>query len=192
MLLDTLGIRCYDGCMTIDWNSLLVPTVSLLELVLRGSVMYLGLFALLRVLVRRHVGTLGLADLLLLVLIADAAQNAMSSEYHSVPEGIVLCGTLIGWSFLLDWLSYRSKWLRTWLEPPPLPLVTNGQIKRRNLRQELITIDELNSLLREQGIEDLSVVKRACIEPDGQISIVKFKGAAGGEGKMMKKGHGLS
>src|SRR4051794_34577524 len=129
--------------MAIDWNSVLVPTVSLLELVVRGSVMYLVLFALLRVLVRRHVGTLGLSDLLLLVLIADAAQNAMSSEYHSVPEGIVLCGTLIGWSFLLDWLSYRYRWLRPLLEPAPLPLIVNGKFNRRNMRQELITIDEL-------------------------------------------------
>jgi uncharacterized membrane protein YcaP (DUF421 family) len=177
--------------MAIDWNSFGVPTVSLLELILRGSIMYLVLFALLRVLVRRHVGALSLPDLLLLVLIADAAQNAMSSEYHSVPEGLMLCGTLIGWSYFLDWLSYRYRWIRPWLEPPPLPLIRDGKIERRNLRQELITIDELMSLLREQGIEDLSVVKRACIEPDGQLSIFKVKAADEGGPKVKKKGHGV-
>jgi uncharacterized membrane protein YcaP (DUF421 family) len=70
----------------IDWHGLLVPTVSLLELVLRGSAIYLGILVLMRVL-RRDAGTLSTADLLVVVLIADAAQNAMASEYHSITQG---------------------------------------------------------------------------------------------------------
>jgi uncharacterized membrane protein YcaP (DUF421 family) len=61
----------------IDWQTLFVPTTPLLELVVRGSAMYLLLLAALRFLVRRHIGSLSLMDLLLMVLIADAAQNAM-------------------------------------------------------------------------------------------------------------------
>ncbi|HEX5472385.1 MAG TPA: YetF domain-containing protein [Lacipirellulaceae bacterium] len=157
----------------IDWNSFLVPTVSLLELFVRGSIMYLFLFVLLRFLIRRHIGALNLPDLLLLVLIADAAQNAMSSQYHSLPEGLVLCGTLIGWNYLLDWLAYRYEWWRSWLEPSPLPVITNGRINRRNLRLELVTIDELHTQLREHGIENVREVRKAYLEPDGQLSIIR-------------------
>ena len=71
--------------MAIDWQTLLIPKVSLVELIIRGSVMYLMLFTLLRVLGRRHMGSLSLMDLLLIVLIADAAQNAMASNYRSLP-----------------------------------------------------------------------------------------------------------
>ncbi|HVT28871.1 MAG TPA: YetF domain-containing protein [Lacipirellulaceae bacterium] len=156
----------------IDWHSFFVPTVSLLELVVRGSIIYLFLFVLLRVLIRRHIGALNLPDMLLLVLIADAAQNAMSSEYHSVPEGLVLCTTLICWNYLLDWLAYRYEWLRPWLEPPPLSVISNGRINRRNLRLELITVDELMNQLRERGIEDVGLVKKAFLEPDGQLGII--------------------
>jgi uncharacterized membrane protein YcaP (DUF421 family) len=112
-------------------------------------------------------------DLLLIVLIADAAQNAMASDYKSVPEGLVLCGTLIGWNYLLDWLAFRSPTLRRWLEPAPLALVRHGRIQRKNLRQELITEEELRSHLREQGVSDLQQVEIAYMEPDGMISVIK-------------------
>ncbi len=82
--------------MSVDWDALFVPQTSLLQLFIRGSAMYLLLLAALRVLVRRHIGSLSMMDLLLMVLIADAAQNAMVSEYRSITEGIVLCETLIG------------------------------------------------------------------------------------------------
>src|ERR1041384_6886535 len=136
--------------MNVDWETLLVPSTSVLELILRGTVMYFVLLAALRVLVRRHVGSLSLMDLLLMVLIADAAQNAMAGEYKSITEGVVLCGTLIGWNFLFDWLAYRYPAFQKILEPSPLPVIRNGQFQRRNMRQEFITEDELRSQLRQQ------------------------------------------
>jgi len=161
--------------MGIDWQEMLVPKVSLLELILRGTIMYLMLFALLRVLVRRHIGAMNLTDLLVLVLIADAAQNGMASEYRSLPEGIVLCATIVGWSVAIDALAYRFKWIRSLVEPAPLPLVRHGKIQRRHLKEELLTTDELMSQLRQHGIEDVREVKLAYIEPDGQMSIIKSK-----------------
>ena len=159
--------------MDIDWQSLLVPRTSLLELAIRGTVVYWGLFLLLRILVRRHVGTLSITDLLMIVLIADAAQNAMANEYRSLPEGAVLCATIIGWSYLLDWAAFRSDRVRRWVEPSPLPLVRDGRLLPRNMRQELITKDELMSQLREQGVRDIAEVKIALLEPDGQLSVTK-------------------
>ena len=79
--------------LEIDWHAVLVPTVSLLELVLRGSLMYLGILAALRIF-RREAGALSTADLLVIVLVADAAQNAMASQYDSVTEGLVLVATI--------------------------------------------------------------------------------------------------
>jgi uncharacterized membrane protein YcaP (DUF421 family) len=162
--------------MEIDWQTLFVPQTSLVELVLRGTVMYLALFATLRVLVRRHVGSMSLMDLLLMVLIADAAQNAMAGEYKSLTAGLVLCGTLIGWNYLVDWLAYLFPAFGKLIEPPPLPIVQNGVLNRRNMRSELITEDELLSQLRQQDIRDFSEVKIACVEPDGQISVERMDG----------------
>lgn len=159
--------------MAIDWEKLFIPNTSLLELVIRGSVMYLLLLAALRVLVRRHVGSMSLMDLLLMVLIADAAQNAMADEYRSISEGVVLCATLIGWNYLFDWLAYRYSAFEKLLEPPPLPVIRNGRMLRRNMRAEFITEDELLSHLRQQEVQDVREVRSACLEPDGGLSIVR-------------------
>ncbi len=156
----------------VDWHSVFVPKTPVLELIIRGSVVYLALFALLRV-CRRQTGSLSMTDLLLLVLIADAAQNAMASDYKSVPDGIVLVATLVFWSYALDWLAYRYPLIGRFVHPPPLELVRNGRTNRQNLRRELITQDELMSQLREQGISTLAEVKSARLEGDGQISVIK-------------------
>ena len=88
----------------IDWRALFVPTASLPELFLRGSMMYLFILALMRIF-RREAGSISIADLLVIVLVADAAQNGMSAQYHSVTEAAVLVGTIFLWNFALDWLS---------------------------------------------------------------------------------------
>ena len=89
----------------IDWAHLLVPTVALGEIILRGSLVYLLIFALMRVTLKREAGSLALPDLLMIVLVADAAQNAMATEYRSVTEGVVLVATIVGWNYALDWLA---------------------------------------------------------------------------------------
>jgi uncharacterized membrane protein YcaP (DUF421 family) len=157
--------------MSLDWQTLFVPQTPLLELVLRGTLMYLVLLAALRVLVRRHIGSMSLMDLLLMVLIADAAQNAMAGQYNSITEGLVLCGTLVGWNYLLDWLSYKSEFVARLLEPPPLAVVKNGRLLRRNMKSELLTEDELLGQLREQGVHDVRTVKIAYVESDGGLSV---------------------
>jgi uncharacterized membrane protein YcaP (DUF421 family) len=158
-----------------DWKSIFTPDTPLLEIVLRGSLMYIALFAMLRIVLKRQTGTLGMTDLLLITLLADAAQNAMAGEYKSVPDGILLVGTIIFWNYAFDWLSYRSEWFGRLIEPPPLPLIRDGKMLRRNMRMELITEDELRMQLREQGLEDVSKVKAAFIESDGQVSIIQRK-----------------
>lgn len=137
--------------------------------------MYLALFIMLRVILKRQTGTLGMSDLLLITLLADAAQNAMAGEYKSLPDGIVLVATIIFWNYLFDWLSFKSAWFSRLIEPSPLPLIEDGKMLRRNMRQEFITEDELMMQLRQQGLEDISKVKRAFIESNGQISVIERK-----------------
>lgn len=159
--------------MSLDWGEIFGLTVSPLELIVRGTLMYLFLFGLFRVVVRRRVGAVGMADILVLVIIADAAQNGMAGEYRSVTEGAILVGTIIAWNTAIDWLNYRVPALREWLEPPPLLLVQNGRLLHRNLRHEFVTEEELKSKLREKGVKDYSEVAQAHMESDGSVSVIK-------------------
>jgi uncharacterized membrane protein YcaP (DUF421 family) len=163
----------------IDWHSAFVPKVSPAEIVLRGTLVYLLLFFVLRVL-RREAGALGISDLLVVVLIADAAQNAMASEYKSITEGAILVGTIVAWDFFLDWLGYHFPVVQRLLRPAPLPLIKKGRVLRQNLRKEMITMEELMGQLREQGVEHIEEVKQCCLEGDGHISVIKYDSGNGG------------
>ena len=162
-----------DKILLVDWVELFIPTLSLAEIVLRGTLMYLALFLILRFVMLRQSSTIGIADILVIVVIADAAQNGFAKEYKSVTEGILLVLVIVFWDIFLNWLSYHFRIFQRLLAPAPLSLVENGRMNRRNMRRELITEEELRSELRQQGVSKLDEVKRACLEPTGEISVVK-------------------
>src|SRR5512138_2203418 len=135
-----------------------------------------ALSELFRFVLRRDVGSIAIADVLLLVLIADASQNAMAGGYSTVTDGFVLVATIAGWNYLLDWAAYRFEVVRRFVEPKPLMLVRDGRILRQNLRQEMLSLDELYAKLRQQGVEDVALVKAAFMESDGHISVIQRPG----------------
>jgi uncharacterized membrane protein YcaP (DUF421 family) len=155
-----------------DLLSLLRFDVDPIEIVVRVTLVYWFLFLLLRFVLRRGTGSIGLADILLLVLIADASQNAMAGGYETVADGLLLVATIAGWNWAMDWAGFRFEAVRRLLEPAPVLLVSNGRLHRRNLRREMITDSELMQRLRENGIEQLTDVKSARMEGDGEISVI--------------------
>jgi uncharacterized membrane protein YcaP (DUF421 family) len=158
------------------WHDVFVPTHSILEMFVRGTIMFLTIFAVLRFVLKRQTGGLSTPDVLLVVLLADAAQNGMAGEYRSVTEGIVLVCTIIFWSYAMDWLEYHFPAMERLLRPAPLLLIKNGKILRHHMRQELITMDELISKLREEGVTNPADVSHAYVEADGTISVQKKNG----------------
>lgn len=171
-----------ESLTQVDWRTLFIPTLPIAEIFLRGTVIYLLLFGILRIL-RREAGAISVGDLLVVVLIADAAQNAMASNYNSITEGAVLVGTIVAWDYFLNWLGYRSRWIRGLLRPAPLPLIKDGRILKRNLRQELITVEELMSELRQQGVESVDQVRRCYLEGDGHFSVITEQSEKEGNGR---------
>ena len=156
-----------------DWQELFSLSVSPWELIVRGSAVYWFLVVVFRLVLRRNAGSVGMADILLLVIIADAAQNAMAGEYRSITDGFILLTTIIGWNMLIDWACYQSPALRRLFEPPARRLVRDGRILQRTLREERIAREELMAKLREQGVDDVKQVKAAYLEEDGAISVIK-------------------
>ena len=134
--------------------------------------MYLLILAGFRIF-RREAGSLAMADLLVVVLIADAAQNGMAGEYRSLTEGVVLVATVFAWNYSLDWLAYRSRFVHKLLHPPSLLLVDHGKLRHRHLRAQLITREDLLEQLREQGVDDVTHVKACWLESDGRLSVIR-------------------
>jgi uncharacterized membrane protein YcaP (DUF421 family) len=167
----------------LDFVALFEPDTPIVEIFLRGTVTYLAIFVLLRVVVKQASGGLNLADVLLIVMIADAAQNGMAGEYTAVTDGLVLVLTLVFWSVTIDWLSVRVTFVSRLVHPPAREIVRDGVPDRRAMRKELITDEELMTYVRQAGCERLDQVKRAWVEGNGEISVVLKDGEpVGGQG----------
>lgn len=154
-------------------SRLFIPQEPLIEIFLRGTILYLVLFTMLRFLVQRgSVASASMTDFLVLLLISNAVQNALIGDSNSITDAILLVAVVMGWSYAIDWLSLRSNLIRRFAYPRPVKLVENGKLLRENMQRELITEEQLYSTLRQQGIEDINEVKEAQIEPNGYISVV--------------------
>jgi len=161
--------------LSFDWCETLLLTLSPLEIIVRGTLMYWVLFLLFRFVVRRDIGSLGIADLLLVVIVADAAQNGMAGNGESVADAVLLVVTLIAWNRLIDLLAYHSPAFQRFAEPRKVLLVRNGTKLRENMRRESITDEELEAKYRQEGLESIDEVKALYLEADGKVSVVKKK-----------------
>ena len=162
-------------CLT--GGAVFTPSLSLLELFARGTITFLALMAMLRLVGQRESGGLGLTDLLVVALAADAASAGLTGDAETIADGLVLVATILFWSVTLDAISYRWPRLAKVLKARPRPLIQNGQLDRRVMRREFMTRDEVLSQLRLHGIEDPAEVRRAYLEPNGMISIIRRDGA---------------
>ena len=158
---------------SVDWAGMFTPARSVLEVVVRATLMYFAIVALLKLVVKRQTGGVGRTDILVILLIAEVAGPGFTADYVSVVEGTILIATVLFWSYAIEWLTHRSPWFERFFQPPPLLLIENGRMLLRNMRTELITKDELMTHLREEGIGDIAEVEQACMEPDGMISVIK-------------------
>lgn len=169
-----------DSLLPKDWAGLLALETPLLELVLRGVVLYLAILFLLRVMPRRTTGELAAMDLVLILLITEAASHSLG-DYHSLTDGLIQILVTALLALAVDFLSHRYAWFRKLTESPPLKIIDRGKMLRRNLRREFITLEELQSHLRANDIQDISEVLYAHVEGEGHITIVKKDSA--GDGK---------
>ena len=153
-------------------HDLFTPTVHLWEVAARATIMYLLLFFTFRFTLKRQGGVIGVPDLLVVFLIVDSAQNAVTGGAQSVTESMVLIATILGWTYLINWSSWRFKKLRWLTAPPPMSLIRDGRVNKRNLCSALLSHDELMTQLREQGVDDIADVAKSYMEGDGEISVI--------------------
>jgi uncharacterized membrane protein YcaP (DUF421 family) len=161
--------------LELDWQELFKSSIPIAEVVLRGSSIYWFLFLLFRFVMRRDAGSVGLADILMLVIIADASQNAMSGGYTSITDGFILIGTIVLWNVLLDWISFRFPRIGRLARPTALRLVRDGQLQHRNLRREFISNEELMSKIREQGVASLEEVQACTWKRTAKLALSSVK-----------------
>ena len=145
---------------------------SLLQIVVRTVITYLVILLLLRLGGKRELGQMTPFDLVVLLLIANAVQNAMVGSDSSLTGGLLAAAAILGTNWLVDRLGLRWGWLRRELRGTPTLLVHDGRLVEPNLRREGVAEEEVLQAAREHGLSELGEIKQAVLEIDGTISIV--------------------
>jgi len=162
--MDISGGAAYIGAM---WTL----SVAWWELIVRAVIVYGLLLLLLRITGKRQVGQLAPFDLVLLLVLSNAVQNAMNGGDNSVLGGIISAVTLILLNFCVGYLTYRSKRLETLIEGQPEVLIHNGKLFEQVMARAQLTHHELNAALRQAGCVAVSEVHCAILENNGTITV---------------------
>lgn len=157
-----------------DIEKIVKPEMPLLEIFLRGVILYFLILLILRFLPRRTTGELGAMDLVFILLLTEAASHAMG-DFTSLGDGVIMLLVFILCNYGVNQLTYHVKFFQNIFEHPPVQIIKDGKILHRNMRKELLTQGELMANLRENGIEKLTDVKNAFVESEGNISFVKWE-----------------
>jgi uncharacterized membrane protein YcaP (DUF421 family) len=143
-----------------------------LEIILRTTLIYLAILIGLRLAGKREIGQMTVFDLVVLLLIANAVQNAMVGPDTSLTGGILAAAVLLVINIVLARLRMRWPRLRRLIEGSPTLLVLHGQVIQNHMKHEGIDQETLEAALREHGFGEISDVEMVVLEIDGSISVV--------------------
>lgn len=144
----------------------------LFEIVLRSSIVYLAIISGLRLLGRQHLGQITINDFVLILLISNSVQNAMVGNNTSLTGGLIAAASLIILNYVISALIFKSPQIRKLLLGEQIILIYNGNFQEDNLNKVQITHDELLSIIREHGSENVKYIHSAILETDGTISVI--------------------
>ena len=142
------------------------------HLVLRAVIIYVVFFIGLRLFGKRELGQFTTFDLVLVLLIANALQPAITGPDNSVTGGAIIVAILLVFNRGVAWVRNRWPWFDALIEPPPTVVVQDGQISQPALEKEGLSETDVEMAIREHGVDKLSDVKQAVLENDGSISVV--------------------
>jgi len=143
-----------------------------MDVVLRSLVIFLFIWALMRIVGRRELSSMEPFDLIIIIVIGDLVQQAATQQDMSVTGAVLSAGTIGLMTVAFSWASWRFPRLRPALDGKPIVVIEDGKPLRDNMRRERITIEELAAQARLKGIESLDSVRWAVLETGGQVSFI--------------------
>ena len=144
-----------------------------MDIVIRGVVVFVFLYVLMRIVGRRELSSLEPFDLILLVILGDAVQQGLTQDDYSMTGAILAVGTIAILQVSVSWANFHFPKLRSILDGDPIVVVQDGKPIDKNLRRERVTLDDLAAAMRKQGIGSLDDVQWAVMETSGVISFLK-------------------
>lgn len=143
-----------------------------MDIVIRASVMFAILFALLRLMGKRELGQMTPFELVMLVVVGDLIQQGITHNDFSLTGATLAIATFAFWTVVLGWVVYLSPRAQRIVEGAPRVLIRNGELVEGNLRRDRLTLAEIESEMRLAGIATIGEVAWAILEPEGRISFI--------------------
>jgi uncharacterized membrane protein YcaP (DUF421 family) len=147
-----------------------------MDIVLRATVIFFGLYLLVRLLGKRELAQLTPFELIVLVVTGDLIQQGVTHNDFSLTASLLAVSTFAFWASVLSWITYLSRRAERILDGEPRVIVRDGKILEGNLRRDRLTNAEVESEMRLAGIGHLKDVAWAIVEPRGRISFIKQDG----------------
>jgi uncharacterized membrane protein YcaP (DUF421 family) len=144
-----------------------------MDIVLRGIVIFVFLYVLMRAIGRRELSTLEPFDLILLVVVGDAVQQGLTQDDYSVTGAFLAIGTIAILQLGVSYANFRFPRLRPLIEGEPIVVVQDGKPIDKTMRRERVTVDDVMSAARQQNIAKLDEIAWAVMETSGAISFIK-------------------
>ncbi|HEX9130432.1 MAG TPA: YetF domain-containing protein [Gemmatimonadaceae bacterium] len=154
------------------WNDIFVPGVPLLEKTIRTLVVYGAVLIGLRLAGKRELSQLNPFDLVVLLLLSNTVQNAIIGNDNSVIGGLFGAAVLLLTNHFLVRYLFKSGRLDA-MEGNPDVLVSSGKVRHDRLKEELITVAELEAAARRQGIRSIADVEECRLETGGALTFVE-------------------
>ena len=146
---------------------------SLFFIVISSIVVYLFIITAIRIFGKREISQLSVIDLVFILLISNAVQNAMvGGNIDFLIGGLIAASTLFIANYFMGELFFRSKRFSRFVQGDPLMLIYEGKPIIEHLKKAKITDDELETAIREHGVEHITEVNLAVLERDGNISVL--------------------
>lgn len=146
--------------------------MEIFAIVFRSLIVYLFLLIAIRIFGKRELSQLSVVDLVFILLISNAVQNAMVGPDNSLLGGILAAGTLFAANSILENLIFKSKKVSSFIQGNAIMLIYQGKVIQSHLKLARIPMEELEAAVREHGISDISKVNLAVLETDGNISVL--------------------
>ncbi len=145
-------------------------------LVLRAAAVYAFLVIIFRLAGKRSLSETTTFDLILLVIISEATQQALMGEDFSLTAAAIVITTLVGLEILIGFLQYKFDWMSKILDSVPLVIAENGKPIKRLMKKSRVTEEDVLEAARQaHGLEGMDQIKYAVLERGGQISIIPTK-----------------
>ena len=143
------------------------------ELVFRALAIYVFVFVLFRLIGKKQLGEMSPFDFVLLLIISESVSNALSGGDESLAAGFILAFSLLGFSYVIDALAFKSKRFEKIMDGSPAILIDHGKINEKVQRKEQITYAEILESVHKSGLEKIEDVKFGILETNGKISIIE-------------------